>query len=241
MTSKRTEKVRLLRRGIGCFFYGRVGFGERTIIGDYVVIGYPKESRLEKLQQTGTSETSLISSTFNAVKPTTVGAHCRIASHVVIYEGTQIGNNVSIDDFCRVGFDCLIGDNTRLVNAALVLDRVQIEANCIISGILGEGTTIGSHVTSMGFLMHKYTHPHKLWGLIEPAPRVEDRAVIGYGASVIGGVTIGQNSYVAAGAIVTKDVPAKSIVVGMNRVIPHDKWRGKELAYEFWKWGKRHE
>jgi len=75
---------------------------------------------------------------------------------------------------------------------------------------------IGNHALVMGTLVHEFTRPHLPRGLIEPAPKIEDRAVVGFGATIVGGVTIGNNSYVAAGAVVTKDVPPKSIVVGVN-------------------------
>ena len=53
---------------------------------------------------------------------------------------------------------------------------------------------------------------------IENAPIIEDRVIIGAHATLIGKITIGGNSVIGAGAIVTKDVPCNSIVVGINQV-----------------------
>lgn len=86
----------------------------------------------------------------------------------------------------------------------------------MVAGFVCDGSMIGNHALVMGTLVHEFTRPHLPRGLIEPAPKIEDRAVVGFGATIVGGVTIGNNSYVAAGAVVTKDVPPKSIVMGVN-------------------------
>jgi len=228
----------LLHLGVGCRFYGNATLGKKAIVGDYVVIGYPKEIRLEEFQHSHDPAVPSGTSPFDAVKPTIIGANCRIASHIVIYEGTKIGDNVSIDDFCRIGFDCIIGSRTRLLYAAFVMDRVLIGKDCVITGFICDGAVIGNHAVVMGRLVHELTRPHLPWGLIEPAPKIEDRAVVGFGSIIVGGVTIGHNSYVAAGAVVTKDVPPKSVVVGVNRFIPCNEWRGKKLSQDFWFWGE---
>lgn len=228
-----------LRTGEGCTSYGEVTFGDNTILGDHVVIGYPRESRLEEFQRDhGFADPSELSP-FEMVRSTKIGANSRIASHAVIYEGTKVGDDVSIDDGCRIGFDCFVGRNTRLMYAAFVCDRVQIGSNCTIAGFVCDGSVIGNNAAVMGTLVHEFTRPEVPWGLIELSPRIEDRVVVGFSATVVGGVTIGHNAYVAAGAIVTKDVPPKSIVVGVNRIIPWNEWRGKKLSRDFWIWGEQ--
>lgn len=232
------DRRRPLRLGTGCAFYGEVTFGENTILGDHTIIGYPKESRLERLQRSHNSTVPSDTSPFDTVEPTRIGANCRIASHVVIYEGTQVGDNVSIDDGCRIGFDCIVGNDTRMQYAAFVCDRVRIGTDCVIAGFVCDGAVIGNHAMVMGTLVHEFTRPHLPWGLVEPSPRIEDRVVVGFSATVVGGVTIGHHSYVAASAIVTKDVPPRSVVINVNQITPWDQWRGKKLSRDFWGWGK---
>ncbi|HYS38533.1 MAG TPA: hypothetical protein VEO01_23185, partial [Pseudonocardiaceae bacterium] len=53
--------------------------------------------------------------------------------------------------------------------------------------------------------------------------------VVGYGARVIGGVRVGPRSYVAAGAIVTRDVPPEHVVTGVNIQTPAARWTGRRL------------
>jgi serine O-acetyltransferase len=51
-------------------------------------------------------------------------------------------------------------------------------------------------------------------------PKIENGVYIGAGAKILGGVHIGRGATVGANAVVTKDVPAGSIVVGANRILP---------------------
>ncbi|MET8764876.1 hypothetical protein [Lentzea sp. NPDC004782] len=61
--------------------------------------------------------------------------------------------------------------------------------------------------------------------------------MVGFGARVVGGVRIGPRSYVAAGAVVTKDVPAEHVVTGVNLQTPAECWSGERLQglIEHWR------
>lgn len=227
-----------LRIGAGCTFHGEVTLGDNTIIGHSVVVGYPSESRLEDFQRGLDCTLPNSESPFDAVAPTGIGHNCRIGSHVVLYEGTQVGDRVLIDDRCRIGFDCIIGDNTRVVYAAWVCDHVRIGSNCVVAGFVCDRAVIGDNAKAMGTLVHEFTRPQVPWGLTEPSPQIEERVVVGFDAKIVGGITVGHNSYVAAGAVVTKDVPPKSVVIGVNQIIPWDKWSGAKLSRDFWNWGE---
>ena len=82
----------------------------------------------------------------------------------------------------------------------------------------------------MGIVIHRATrfgddvvigHQVTLGGrdLSNAAPQVEDGVYIGAGAKILGGVRIGRGATVGANAVVTKDVPAGSTVVGANRIL----------------------
>ena len=84
--------------------------------------------------------------------------------------------------------------------------------------VIGETSDIGNNVT----IYHNVT-----LGGIAPSintndqrntkrhPTLEDNVVIGSGAQILGPITIGKNSLIGANAVVTKDVPEKSIMVGI--------------------------
>jgi len=112
----------------------------------------------------------------------------------------QLGHGANINGFAKI----------------LVRERVSIGAFCNISWNTQ--------------LLDNDFHPIVVDGEEQPmsAPIVlEDRAWIGTGAIVLKGVTVGESAVVAAGAVVTKDVPAKAIVAGSPaKVVGHiDSWR----------------
>jgi serine acetyltransferase len=80
---------------------------------------------------------------------------------------------------------------------------------------------VGRGCRVFGTLLHRSLPPWTDWNeTVEPAPRVADGVFIGMGAQLIGDIEIGQGSYVAAGAIVTRSVPAAMLVKGANDVTP---------------------
>ncbi len=54
------------------------------------------------------------------------------------------------------------------------------------------------------------------------APKIGDNVFIGYGAIILGNVNIGNDCKIGGGAVVTKDIPPKATVVGINKVIKYD-------------------
>ncbi|NKQ58825.1 acetyl/acyl transferase [Amycolatopsis sp. K13G38] len=202
--------------------YAPVNLDSSSIVGEHCVLGYPKEARLRAEQQNPGS--SLIGD------QVTVGPKCLLANHIVIYEGVQIGADCVIEDRVRIGYNSVIGDRTRIVYGAYVCDRVTIGVDATVAGFICDGTTIGDRSTVMGELVHEYTRPHEgWWDVDEEPPVIEADSVVGYGARVVGGVRIGPRSYVAAGAVVTKDVPPECVVTGVNVQTPAEQWKGRRL------------
>lgn len=64
---------------------------------------------------------------------------------------------------------------------------------------------------------------------LENAPIIEDKVIIGAHATLIGKITVGTNSVIGAGAIVTKDVPSNSIVLGINQIKPMNEEMQRNL------------
>ncbi|MGH3622091.1 MAG: DapH/DapD/GlmU-related protein [Sciscionella sp.] len=202
--------------------YASVNLDSSSVVGEHCVLGYPKEARLRAEQQKPGS--SVIGD------PVTVGPKCLVANHIVVYEGVQIGAACVIEDRVRIGYTSTIGERTRVVYGAYVCDRVTIGADACVAGFVCDGTTIGDRSTVMGELVHEYTRPHEGWWEVdEEPPVIEADSVVGYGARVVGGVRIGPRSYVAAGAVVTKDVPPERVVTGVNIQTPAEQWKGRRL------------
>lgn len=200
--------------------YGTVHIGRSTIIGENTVLGYPSFENNDFKKQKDIS--------------TIIGKECKIGSNVVVYSGAKISDYVEIDDFCRIGHNTTIGIRSHILYGAKIYNNIEIGDYSLIGGFCPDYAKIGNHVTMFGHLIHNYREPFIEWGSIdEPSPIIEDYVVIGYNALVIGGIRICRNTYVAAGAIVTKDVPPKSVVVGINNIIPHTQWKGKLKKHGF--------
>ena len=76
--------------------------------------------------------------------------------------------------------------------------------------VIGETAEIGSNVTLHQGVTLGGTSVQR----VKRHPTLEDNVTVGVGAQLIGDITIGQNSKVGAGSVVTRDVPPKTIVVG---------------------------
>lgn len=201
--------------------YGPVVIDEGVVVGEHAVLGCPKEARIEQARKDGTADRG---------RPVRIGRGTVVMHHVVVYEGAVIGASCLLDDRVRIGYDTRIGDRTRLTHGAYVCDRVDIGDDCCVAGFVCDGVRVGAGSTVMGQLVHEYTQPHLGWWAADEAPPViHERSVVGFGAVVVGGVSVGPRAYVAAGAIVTRDVPPDHIVTGANIFTPASSWPGERL------------
>jgi acetyltransferase-like isoleucine patch superfamily enzyme len=135
-----------------------------------------------------------------------------------------LGKNVQIFDFVNM-YDCEIGDNSRVGTFVEIQKGVKIGKNVKVSThtFICEGVTIEDDVFighNVSFINDRYpraTANGRLqsaqdWACIPTL--VKRGASIGTSATILCGVTIGENAIVGAGSVVTKDVPANTIVTG---------------------------
>jgi len=120
--------------------------------------------------------------------------------------------------FDREGGIIRIGDRTFIGNSLIVCaEEVSIGNDILIAW----GVTIVDHDShSLEWSGRKddvvnWLHGRKDWSRVAVAPvRIEDRAWIGFNAVILKGITVGEGAVVAAGSVVTKDVPPYSVVAG---------------------------
>lgn len=137
----------------------------------------------------------------------------------VIYADTafgadfQTGHNVVVRERTRTGHHVLIGTGTVLEGQITIGDFVKIESNCFIP----THVEIGNRVfIAPGVTLTNDRYPLKMRDDYVPeGPVLEDGVTLGAGVVVLPGVRIGQGSFVAAGAVVTKDIPPMSFVRGV--------------------------
>lgn len=146
---------------------------------------------------------------------TFIGDGVHIGAFCVIEYGVHIDSNVEIDHYCRIACGSRIGAKTRILYGAQVFNNVIIGQSCIISGDLVDRTIVEDEVTFQGNTAHSYKDPTGDWDETEePSPVIKRGSVIGIGALLIGGIMIGPGAYVAAGEIVTCDVPEAMVLKG---------------------------
>ncbi|WP_035677575.1 acyltransferase [Bradyrhizobium liaoningense] len=139
-----------------------------------------------------------------------VGAQSRILGELMTFaHGGEI----------RIGEWCYVGEGTRIWSAASIDmgNRVLISHSANVFDSLTHPIGAAARHEQVRQIFTT-GHPREI-SLDEHPVRICDDAWIGAGAMVLRGVTVGQGAVVAAGAVVTKDVPAFSIVAGNPAVL----------------------
>lgn len=142
-----------------------------------------------------------------------------VRSFAVIYGDVKIGtrfrcgHHVLIREFTTIGDHVTVGTGTTIDGQVEIGDHVKLESHVYIP----THTSIGNHVfIGPGAVLTNDRYPQRLRDEYEPdGPIIEDSVTIGARAVVLPGVRIGKGSMVAAGAVVTRDVPEWSLVVGI--------------------------
>jgi acetyltransferase-like isoleucine patch superfamily enzyme len=161
--------------------------------------------------------------------PTVIGAGCFIGDRSSVGAGTTIGASSILHGDVHVETDVTIGERVLLTYRCWVDVGATVGDDCVIAGFICEQARIGRGCRVFGSLIHSQQDPQAPWdgpGTEEEPPTLEDEAFVGWGATVIGAVTLGERSYVAAGAIVSRPVPSRHIAHGNNQVVPYDRWPG---------------
>jgi UDP-2-acetamido-3-amino-2,3-dideoxy-glucuronate N-acetyltransferase len=152
-----------------------------------------------------------------------------------------LGKGVVLNAFINL-YGCQIGDNTKIGHFVEIQKGAKIGRNCKVSShtFICEGVTIEDYV----FIGHNVTFTNDIYPraanengelqteddwACEPTV-VKQGASIGSGATLLPKVTVGENAIIGAGSVVTKDVPAGTIVAGNPaRIIRRIKDKGKRL------------
>ncbi len=129
-----------------------------------------------------------------------IGEGTTIWQFSVVLQGASIGNNCNINCHTFIENDVKIGNRVTVKSGVFLWDGIEIS----------DDVFIGPNVT---FVNDKYPrskqYPQKFQGT-----KIGKFASIGANSTILGGVSIGEYALVAAGSLVTKDVPAFSLMVG---------------------------
>jgi UDP-2-acetamido-3-amino-2,3-dideoxy-glucuronate N-acetyltransferase len=148
-----------------------------------------------------------------------IGEGALIGGQVVIHAGVQIGPGARIGDHAqlrdgaRIGAGATVGSFTSVDPGVVVGERASVQTRCYLTGgtVIEDDVFVGPGVTlTNDNTMDRHPPDQELEGaLLRRACR------IGGGAVICPGVEIGEEAFVAAGAVVTADVAPRSVVMGV--------------------------
>lgn len=148
-----------------------------------------------------------------------------IPAYSIIAPDVKLGRNVRLHPFTNL-YGCEIGDETRIGPFVEVQKGAKIGARCKISShtFICEGVTIEAEVFvghNVTFINDRVPRATNAEGQLQndadwvcQKTVIKKGASIGSGATLLGGITIGERALVGAGSVVTRDVPARAIVAG---------------------------
>jgi acetyltransferase-like isoleucine patch superfamily enzyme len=177
---------------------GEVRVGAGAVVDESVLIGYPSSRCTPALLS--------------------IGPDARLRSGTVVYAGSTLGrrletgHNVIIREQVRVGDDVSIWANSVLDYGCVIGDRVKIHVNCYVSQYteLEDDVFLAPGVTIANDLYPGSRASEESMA----GPLIRARAQIGINATILPYITIGRDSIVGAGAVVTRDIPDGIVAYG---------------------------
>ncbi len=170
---------------------GQVNIGKGTVIEENVILGHRNDGVL------------------------TIGENSRIRSGSIIYSdvvigrGLKTGHNVLIREETQIGDDVLVGTNTVVDGHCRIGNRVAMQTNVYVTThtVVEDGVFLGPCSVTTN---DKYME----YGAKLAGATIKRDARIGANSTILPGVTIGERAVIGSGAVVTRDVPDKAIMVG---------------------------
>ena len=131
-----------------------------------------------------------------------IGRDCRIWHFVHICSGADIGDNSSLGQGVFVGGRAIIGKNCKVQNNVSVYDGVTLEDDVFV----GPGAVFTNVYNPRSSIVRKSEYRETI---------VEQGATVGANATIVCGVRVGRHSFIAAGAVITRDVEPFALVGGV--------------------------
>ena len=201
-----------VRIGEGVVFGPHVTVFDGTEIGDGCVIEPGAVlGKVARLARTSTASRT-------APEPLRLGARVTVCAGAVIYAGATIGDEAIIGDLAgvrersTVGRSTVIGRLSTVDNDVTIGDRVKVQTNVYLTAysLVEDDVFVGPGAsTTNDDTMARHGKEYALRGAtLRRACRIGGSAVL------TPGVEVGEEAFIAAGAIVTRDVPARAFMVG---------------------------
>jgi acetyltransferase-like isoleucine patch superfamily enzyme len=213
--------------GENTVIYPGTVIGDGCQIGDNVVLG--KQPALSPRSTANREE----------LPPLELGERTIVSTGAVVFAGTRIGAGSIIGDQscvrerCEIGEDVVVGRGSLVENDTTIGARTKIQANAYVTAYstLEDDVFIAPCVaTTNDNFMGRTEKRHEL----RKGPTIRRGARVGGAAVLLPGIEVGEEAFVGAGAVVTKDVPPRAVVVGNPareiREVPDDELLEEGLA-----------
>jgi acetyltransferase-like isoleucine patch superfamily enzyme len=194
-------------------FGANVVVHEDVVIGDGVVIqdGCVLGKRPKLTRRPGTDD--------SGAEPLRIGAGAAICTQAIVFAGATIGEQAILGDqsYVRersvIGERTLVGRGSVIDNDVVVGDRVRIQSNVYVTAFstIEDDVFVGPcAMTTNDDTMGRHPRDYRLRGAT-----LRRACRIGGGAVLTPGAEVGEEAFVAAGAVVTADVPPRAVVMGV--------------------------
>lgn len=210
---------------------GECRIGDGTIIDPLAVLGHPSKAA------------QLSDRDLAAGSGVTVGRDCILRSGTVVYEDVVLGDrvqtahNVVIREGARIGDGCVFGSGAAVLDHAVLGRNVRVMEQALVSegALIGNDVFIAPQVSStrgrhmLGAFVaagrmtpeeadeieRRYADP------AEPSVVIGDDVRVGANSVLLAGVRLGRGAVIAAGSVVSNDVPENHMVIGNPpRIVP---------------------
>lgn len=212
----------------GCILRSGVTLGAESYVGPQCILG---ELQMDFHQNREEQRTH----------PRVIGERALIRSHTVLYgdslfgEGLQTGHHVTVREKTMAGKHLRIGTLSDIQGHCEIGDYVNAHSNVHI----GMHTKIGNYVWIFPYCV--FTNDPVPPSEIEKGCVIEDYAIVATGTILLPGVHMGENSFVGAGAVVTKDISCNMFAVGCPAKVKGDisQIKDPETGEAAYPWPKR--
>jgi acetyltransferase-like isoleucine patch superfamily enzyme len=198
------------RIGAGCDLGHNVVVHAGTVLGEGVVVG--DNAVLGKQPRPSPTSTVKIRDSLPGL---VLADGCSIGAGAVVYAGTTVGRQTMIADQAFVRERCTIGDYVKIQTGAYVTAYMTIEDHVFLAP--------GVYTTNDNF-MGRTEERFKF----RKGPTIRYGARVGANTTLLPGIEIGREAFVAAGSVVTRDVAPATLVMGVParpvRPVPEREW-----------------
>jgi acetyltransferase-like isoleucine patch superfamily enzyme len=197
--------------GVGC------KIGDGAVVGKQPSLSPRSTTKREQLPPAQIGAGAIISTGAIVFAGSKIGARVIVGDQVCVRERVSVGDDVVLGRGALVENDTTIGALTRIQANAYITNHSTLEDNVFIAPCV---------ITSNDNFMGRTEKRHEL----KKGPTIRRGARVGAGAVLCPAVEIGEEAFVGAGAVVTKDVPARKVVVGsparVLRDVPEEELLG---------------